>query len=249
VAVFQNFEKEAGWLACGVAQAKVVSECRCCDGHHIDQREAMMASRREIELGKLATSLGFDLVKVISRGARGEFEQYGTYRIYDANTDVLLVPSLEGLGETEAELALYAKAAKRRRKQKAKLGTEATRERLDRALALRNAGKTLREIGAEFGVTVERARQMVLEAGLWRGNWAYNLTARARNVLGNYLDIDVTKMDELEAAKAVAAALSPRDWLRVPNAGRKTLQEISAWLASHGLASKEAPPRVDRQAL
>jgi hypothetical protein len=98
-------------------------------------------------------------------------------------------------------------------------------------------------------VTVERARQMVLQAGLRRGNWAYNLTARARNVLGNYLDIDVTKMDELEAAKAVAAALSPRDWLRVPNAGRKTLQEISAWLASHGLAPKEAPPRVDRQAL
>jgi hypothetical protein len=130
----------------------------------------MMASRREIELGKLATSLGFDLVKVISRGARGEFEQYGTYRIYDANTDVLLVPSLEGLDETETELALYAKtayakAAKRRRKEKAKLGTEATRERLDRVLALRNAGKTFREIGAEFGVTVERARQMVLQAG------------------------------------------------------------------------------------
>jgi hypothetical protein len=214
----------------------------------------MMASRREIELGKLATSLGFDLVKVISRGARGEFAQYGTYRIYDANTDVLLVPSLEGLDETEAELVLYAKAAyakaaKRRRKEKAKLGTEATRERLDRALALRNAGKTFREIGAEFGVTVERARQMVLQAGLRRGNWAYNLTARARNVLGNYLDVDVTKMDELEAAKAVAAALSPRDLLRVPNAGRKTLQEISAWLASHGLAPKESPPRVDRQAL
>jgi hypothetical protein len=56
-------------------------------------------------------------------------------------------------------------------------------------------------------------------------------------------------MDELEAAKAVAAALSPRDWLRVPNAGRKTLHEISAWLASHGLAPKEAPHRVDRQAL
>jgi hypothetical protein len=90
---------------------------------------------------------------------------------------------------------------------------------------------------------------MVLQAGLWRGNWAYNLTARARNVLGNYLDIDVTKMDELEAAKAVAATLSPRDLLRAPNVGRKTLEEISAWLAGHGLAPKEAPPRVERQAL
>ena len=191
-----------------------------------------MASRREIELGKLATSLGFDLVKVISRGARGEFEQYGTYRIYDANTDVLLVPSLEGLGETEAELALYAKAAKRRRK--AKLGTEATRERLDRALALRNAGKTFREIGAEFGVTVERARQMVLQARLWRGNWAYNLTARARNVLGNYLDIDVTKMDELEAAKAVAAALSPRDLLECPTRGGRPCRRYLLGLPAMG---------------
>jgi hypothetical protein len=208
------------------------------------QREAMMTSRREIELGKLATSLGYDLVKVISRGARGEFEQYGTYRIYDGNADVLLVLSLEGFDETEAELALYPKAPKRRLKEEANSGTEATRRRLGRALALRNAGKTFREIGAEFGVTVERARQMVLQARLWRGNWAYNLTARARNVLGNYLDVDVTKMDELEAAKAVAAILSPRDLLRVPNVGRKTLEEISAWLASHGLA-----PRVDRQAL
>jgi hypothetical protein len=34
--------RRRGWLACGVAQAKVVSECRCCDGHHIDQREAMI---------------------------------------------------------------------------------------------------------------------------------------------------------------------------------------------------------------
>jgi hypothetical protein len=73
-----------------------------------------MASRREIELGKLATSLGFDLVKVISRGARGEFEQYATYRIYDANTDVLLVPSLEGLDETEAELAYMRRPHMRR---------------------------------------------------------------------------------------------------------------------------------------
>jgi hypothetical protein len=130
-----------------------------------------------------------------------------------------------------------------------RIGTEAPHERLGRALALRNAGKTFREIGAEFGVTVERARQMVLQAGLRRGNWAYNLTARARNVLGNYLDVDVTKMDELEAAKAVAATLSPRDLLRLPNVGSKTLEEISAWLDSHGLAPKAAPPRVDRQDL
>jgi hypothetical protein len=69
--------------------------------------------------------------------------------------------------------------------------------------------------------------------------------ARARNVLGNYLDIDVTKTDELEAAKAVAAALSPRDWLRVPNAGRKTLQEITGsewfWLIAHGYDQDRHP--------
>ena len=155
----------------------------------------------------------------------------------------------EQLRGSVVELVLQIRASRGYLAGCLRVGTETTRKRLGRALALRNAGKTFREIGAEFGVTVERARQMVLQARLWRGNWAYNLTARARNVLGNYLEVDVTKMDELEAAKAVAATLSPRDLLRVPNVGRKTLEEISAWLASYGLAPKEAPPRVGRQAL
>jgi predicted transcriptional regulator len=40
--------------------------------------------------------------------------------------------------------------------------TKRSRERRAQALSMRRAGKLLREIGEEFGVTVETARQMVL---------------------------------------------------------------------------------------
>jgi hypothetical protein len=117
-------------------------------------------------------------------------------------------------------------------------------DRNEKIAAMRAAGMSLQAIATHYGLTRQRVRQIVIGV-----RDAHSLSTRARNCLCNYLNLDVRKMEELEAAKAVAAALSSQEFLRMPNAGRKTLVEIIAWLARHGCGpGLQAWPPADVEA-
>ena len=109
-------------------------------------------------------------------------------------------------------------------------------------VAQRKAGRTLRSIATEFGVSFESVRriecvaerrQREAEAGV------VDLPVRTRNAIANVVGIDhygpITEADEPELIKRVVAA--GRDaFIGANNVGKKTLLEIDAWLARHGAA-------------
>ena len=104
----------------------------------------------------------------------------------------------------------------------------------DRALALRQIGMTFAAIGAELGVRLERARQIVRKAE-WHANnprWYDDLPMRAQTFLRN---TGLSTLPEAEAAAALAR-LSRRELMRAPNVGHAVADALGAWLAHHGLA-------------
>jgi hypothetical protein len=109
-------------------------------------------------------------------------------------------------------------------------------------LARRDKGATYREIGAEFGVSMERARQLVLRAQHKRDrpHWRNQLTTRAVNALCNAIGMRLLDLPEAEAA-AVVARLDQRELLATPNLGKTSLHELDVWLARFGLKLSRRP--------
>jgi hypothetical protein len=118
----------------------------------------------------------------------------------------------------------------------------------DRALALRQIGMTFAAIGAELGVRLERARQIVRKAE-WHANnprWYDDLPMRAQTFLRN---TGLSTLPEAEAAAALAR-LSRRELMRAPNVGHAVADALGAWLAHHGLAfqsSQKKPGAPSRE--
>jgi hypothetical protein len=108
-----------------------------------------------------------------------------------------------------------------------------THVRALRALNAYRRGERLVDIGKEFGVTKERARQMVMlgqeveRKATSTDPWD-ELNARIRNALTN---------DGCEpTADSVVAHFKTHDWKRVLAFGIKSLATLNAWLVRHGKA-------------
>jgi len=106
-----------------------------------------------------------------------------------------------------------------------------------RALALRQAGATYAAIGAQLGVSIERARQIVRKVERLSSNphWSDSLPARVRNFL---IVSDLAGLPEKEAAQA-CAHLTLRDLLGSPNFGRVALDALVTWLGKHGFRLRD----------
>ena len=103
-----------------------------------------------------------------------------------------------------------------------------------RALNMRRRSRTLSDIGVEFGVSVERARQMVrrgleLERQMTSTDPWDELSVRTRNALVN--DGCEPTLDGVVARYRVARDLKP-----VLAFGAVCLAELQAWLVRHGRA-------------
>jgi hypothetical protein len=119
-----------------------------------------------------------------------------------------------------------------------RLGLPSGRRKDDRVpfmVERRSQGATYREIADEFGLSLERARQIVIKATRprpwWRGD---KLTVRTGNAIYNLLGESFAGLTEAEAALAVSR-LDRRQVERTPNLGKTSLRELDAWLARHGL--------------
>ena len=105
-----------------------------------------------------------------------------------------------------------------------------TKVRALRALNMRRHGAKLTAIGREFGVSRERARQLVElgaeeEHRIHSADPWYELSPRTRNSLTGY---------GCEPTPAgVAAFLQVIDWKRIPYFGIKCHAELMAWLIRH----------------
>jgi hypothetical protein len=108
------------------------------------------------------------------------------------------------------------------------------------ALALRQDGATYAAIGVALGVSLERARRIVIEGKRLanQSRWYDGLPARAVNFLINN---GLVSLPEIEAALAVARR-ERRELMTNPNFGRGACDAVCAWLATHGLALREIPP-------
>jgi hypothetical protein len=102
-----------------------------------------------------------------------------------------------------------------------------------RAFTLRQDGKSYAAIGAALGLSLERARQVVLRAErlALAPRWFDPLPMRAQTFLHNN---GLSELPEIEAAAAVAQ-LTRRELLATPNFGKGAAAAIAAWLARHGL--------------
>lgn len=110
-------------------------------------------------------------------------------------------------------------------------------------LAMKAGGKTLREIGARFGISTHRVQEIIARVRFrarlleTEPNRAA-LSGRAQNLLLYLIEqpeADPSERDRLLPERV--AALTPARLLAVPNAGKKTIAEIEAWLwdRGHGL--------------
>ena len=125
-------------------------------------------------------------------------------------------------------------------------------ERDAEIVAQRKAGRTLRSIAKEFGLSVESDRR--IEVVAWRREQkpkdSIELSVRTRNAILNagwYPDVTGDEhaqrfFDEGPGAaqfeKAFAqhvAELGRAAFLELPNCGKKTLAEVETWLEGHGL--------------
>jgi hypothetical protein len=119
----------------------------------------------------------------------------------------------------------------------------------------RQAGRTLRALAAEFGVSVEairgaefreerrkqapkdsirlspRARNSILNAC-----WSPDLTANEHAQRHAWSENEGPEVVQLDKALAQQVAeLGRAAFLELPNCGKKTLAEVDAWLKAHGL--------------
>lgn len=109
-----------------------------------------------------------------------------------------------------------------------------TNVRALRALNMRRHDIKLVDIGKEFGVTKERARQMIMlgleiERVIASIDPWDELSARVRNALVR--DGCPTTSD------GVVEHFKTRDWKRVPAFGVKAFARLNAWLVRHGKES------------
>lgn len=111
--------------------------------------------------------------------------------------------------------------------------------------ALRAQGKPNRAIGDEFGIGAERVAQVLARVDAreqLRGEQPNRaaLSVRARNVLPLMIhepEEDPAVRDRLLPGRV--AALTRRDVLRTPNAGKSTVAELEAWLWARDLCFDE----------
>ncbi len=114
-------------------------------------------------------------------------------------------------------------------------------ERPRQMLAMKAEGRTLREIAATFGISVHRVRQIMARKQLRDKRRAEEpngvaLSTRAYYVLKNIIDEpedDRAERDRLFPGRA--AALTRTQVFDAPNSGKKTVDEIEAWLWERGL--------------
>lgn len=114
-------------------------------------------------------------------------------------------------------------------------------DRAARMIVMKAEGKTLRQIGTTFGISVDRVRQVMARAQSRAKMHATEpnraaLSVRARNVLMFLIaepETDRSERDRLLPERV--AALTYGQILDAPNAGLRTIAELEAWLWDHGL--------------
>lgn len=108
--------------------------------------------------------------------------------------------------------------------------------------AQRDLRVTWVKIAAELGVTVGRVRDLHARHLGWRSleermpNFCA-LSTRAQRVVGDIIFLEGVKESDEDvdaAAPARVAALSAREFKRLPNIGRLTLNEVGEWLRARG---------------
>lgn len=108
--------------------------------------------------------------------------------------------------------------------------------------AQRDARVTWVKIAAEMGLTVGRVRDLHARHLGWRSleermpNFCA-LSTRAANVVGAIIFRQGVEESDAEvdaAAAARVAKLSAREFKKLPNVGRLTLNEVGEWLRAHG---------------
>jgi hypothetical protein len=101
------------------------------------------------------------------------------------------------------------------------------------ALTLREAGSTYAAIAKAMGISLERARNISVRAErlTYEPHWTDRLPSRAVLFLRCH---QIDTLPEAEAARAVSR-FTRRDLERQENLGRVSIDEIAAWLATHGL--------------
>lgn len=115
-----------------------------------------------------------------------------------------------------------------------------------RMIAMKADGKTLKQIADAFGIGVDRVRQLMARVQLRARMESAEpnraaLSVRAENVVRSLIDEpeqDPSGRDALLPHRV--AALTPTQILDAPNAGRRTVAEIEAWLWDRGLCFSEA---------
>ncbi|MBT2245824.1 hypothetical protein JQK15_20120 [Sphingobium sp. BHU LFT2] len=114
-------------------------------------------------------------------------------------------------------------------------------ERPKQMLAMKAEGKTMRDIAATFGISVDRVRQLIAQMQLREKRRAEQpngvaLSTRAYHVLKNLIyepEDDPAERDRLFPERV--AALTRVQVFDAPNSGKKTTDEIEAWLWERGL--------------
>jgi hypothetical protein len=130
-----------------------------------------------------------------------------------------------------ADALAYARADRQQEQANMSKHREASQARQARALDLREAGLTYREIAAQLGCSIEQACVAVLKAENLRDNPGWGISVRLANGLKN---LGCDGDDEASVAR-LAAASGLRRWSALHNCGKRTRAELIEWLARHGL--------------
>lgn len=115
-----------------------------------------------------------------------------------------------------------------------------------RMIDMKADGMTLRQIAEDFGISVDRVRELMARAQSrtrmerTEPNRAA-LSVRAANAVRFLIDEPEQDPGERDALlPSRVAALTRTQMLGVSNAGRRTIAEIEAWLWDRGLGFSEA---------